>query len=87
MRPGARIYLVEPSSKHSKESHMSSYFAEIPAIPFEGPSSQNPLAYRYYQKDRMVLGKRMEDQLRFAVAYWHTFCGTGVDPFGPAGTG
>ena len=65
---------------------MSSYFAEIPAIPFEGPNSQNPLAYRYYQKDRMVLGKRMEDQLRFAVAYWHTFCGTGVDPFGTAGT-
>ncbi len=65
---------------------MSSYFAEIPAIPFEGPSSQNPLAYRYYQKDRMVLGKRMEDQLRFAVAYWHTFCGTGADPFGTGGT-
>jgi xylose isomerase len=62
---------------------MSSYFAEIPAIPFEGPNSQNPLAYRYYEKDRMVLGKRMEDQLRFAVAYWHTFCGTGGDPFGP----
>jgi len=63
---------------------MSSYFAEISAIPFEGPSSQNPLAYRYYQKDRMVLGKRMEDQLRLAVCYWHTFVGTGTDPFGGA---
>ncbi|HET6439055.1 MAG TPA: xylose isomerase [Anaeromyxobacter sp.] len=65
---------------------MPSYFAEIPSIPFEGPNSQNPLAYRYYQKDRMVLGKRMEDQLRFAVAYWHTFCGKGVDVFGVDGS-
>jgi xylose isomerase len=65
---------------------MTSYFAEIPAIPFEGPNSQNPLAYRYYDKNRMVLGKRMEDQLRFAVAYWHTFCGSGVDVFGTAGS-
>jgi len=63
---------------------MSSYFAEIPVIPFEGSNSDNPLAFRYYQKDRMVLGKRMEDQLRFAVCYWHSFCGTGSDPFGGA---
>jgi xylose isomerase len=61
---------------------MSSYFAEIPAIRYEGPDSQNPLAYRYYQKDRLVLGKRMEDQLRFAACYWHTFCWNGGDPFG-----
>jgi xylose isomerase len=61
---------------------MSSYFAEIPAIQYEGPDSQNPLAFRYYQKDRLVLGKRMEDQLRFAVCYWHTFCWNGGDPFG-----
>jgi xylose isomerase len=61
---------------------MASYFAEIPAVPFEGPGSQSPIAYRYYQKDRQVLGKRMEDQLRFAVCYWHTFCATGLDPFG-----
>jgi xylose isomerase len=59
-----------------------SYFSEVPAVRFEGPSSQNPLAFRYYQKDRLVLGKRMEDQLRFAVCYWHTFCATGLDPFG-----
>jgi xylose isomerase len=65
---------------------MTSYFAEIPAIPFEGPNSQNPLAYRYYDKNRLVLGKRMEDQLRFAVAYWHTFCGNGADVFGTAGS-
>jgi xylose isomerase len=65
---------------------MTSYFAEIPAVPFEGPNSQNPLAYRYYDKNRMVLGKRMEDQLRFAVAYWHTFCNKGGDVFGMSGT-
>ena len=66
---------------------MPSYFANIPAIKYEGPDSQNPLAFRYYHKDQMVLGKKMEDQLRFAVCYWHTFCGSGVDPFGvSAGT-
>jgi xylose isomerase len=62
---------------------MSTYFSEIPAIKYEGPNSQNPLAYRWYQKDQMVLGKKMEDQLRFAVCYWHTFCARGGDPFGP----
>lgn len=60
---------------------MPSYFANIPAIKYEGPDSQNPMAFRYYRKDQMVLGKKMEDQLRFAIAYWHTFCGSGVDPF------
>ena len=63
---------------------MASEYAEFPPIPFEGPSSENPLAFHYYQKDRMVLGKRMEDQLRFAVCFWHSFCGTGLDPFGGA---
>ena len=43
-------------------------------IRFEGPKSTTPLAFRYYDKDRVVLGKRMEDHLRFAVCYWHTFC-------------
>ena len=60
-----------------------SYFASIPPIQFEGAASQNPLAYRYYQKDRVVLGKRMEDHLRMAVCYWHTFCSEGADMFGP----
>jgi xylose isomerase len=63
---------------------MPSYFAEIEPIRFEGPESTRPLAYRWYDKDRLVLGKRMEDQLRFAVCYWHSFCGTGSDPFGGA---
>jgi xylose isomerase len=60
-----------------------SYFAETPPIRFEGAASENPLAYRYYDKDRVVLGKRMEDHLRMAVCYWHTFCSEGADMFGP----
>jgi len=60
-----------------------SYFADIPPIRFEGVGSSNPLAYRYYDKDRRVLGKRMEDHLRMAVCYWHTFCSEGADMFGP----
>jgi len=63
---------------------MSSYFAEIEPVRYQGPESREPLAYRWYDKDRLVLGKRMEDHLRFAVCYWHTFCGTGSDPFGSA---
>ena len=61
----------------------TSYFADIPPIRFEGADSVNPLAYRYYDKDRIVLGKRMEDHLRMAVCYWHTFCSEGADMFGP----
>ena len=60
-----------------------SYFAGIPPIRFEGADSENPLAFRYYDKDRVVLGKRMEDHLRMAVCYWHTFCSEGADMFGP----
>ncbi|CCQ75106.1 xylose isomerase [Magnetospira sp. QH-2] len=59
-----------------------SYFSQIPKIVHEGPDSDNPLAFRWYDPDRLVMGKRMEDHLRFAVCYWHTFCGTGLDPFG-----
>tara|TARA_R110002020_G_scaffold475934_3_gene714671 strand:+ start:20681 stop:22006 length:1326 start_codon:yes stop_codon:yes gene_type:complete len=60
-------------------------FGDIAPIRFEGPESENPLAYRYYNKDQMVLGKRMEDHLRMAVCYWHSFCWDGFDIFG-AGT-
>ncbi len=63
---------------------MPSYFADVEPIRFQGPEGRDPLAFRYYDKDRMVLGKRMEDHMRFAVCYWHTFCGTGSDPFGSA---
>ncbi len=61
---------------------MSSYFPEVQKIPFEGPQSKNPLAFRHYDPDEMVEGRSMSDWLRFSVCYWHTFRGTGVDPFG-----
>lgn len=61
---------------------MTGYFHGIPAVRFEGPSSTNEFAFRWYNPDEIVLGKRMEDQLRFAVAYWHSFAYQGGDPFG-----
>jgi xylose isomerase len=60
------------------------YFPDIPPIPFEGPDSRNPLAFKYYQPDRKIGDRTMEEHLRFSVAYWHTMTGTGVDPFGVA---
>ena len=61
------------------------YFAAFDTVRYEGPESSNDLAYRWYDKDRVVMGKRMEDHLRFAVCMWHTFCWPGSDVFG-AGT-
>jgi xylose isomerase len=61
------------------------YFAEFSAIAYEGPNSTNDLAYRYYDKNRVVLGKTMEEHLRLAVCFWHNFCWPGSDVFG-AGT-
>jgi len=61
------------------------YFAEIGPVSFMGPEATEELAYRWYDKDRVVLGKRMEDHLRFAVCMWHSFCWPGSDVFG-AGT-
>jgi xylose isomerase len=58
------------------------FFGDIGKIPYEGEESTNPLAFRFYQPDEIVLGKRMEDHLRFAVCYWHTFVWPGGDPFG-----
>ena len=62
---------------------MSQYFPNINKIEFEGESSRNPLAFRFYEENRIVAGKTMKEHMRFAVCYWHTFCGTGADPFGP----
>ncbi len=59
------------------------YFKGISKIQFEGRDSDNPLAFKWYDENRIIAGKTMKDHLRFAVAYWHTFCGTGADPFGP----
>ena len=61
---------------------MTGYFNGIPAIRFEGPESENDFAFRHYNPDEVVAGRRMEDHLRFAVAYWHSFAWPGGDPFG-----
>jgi xylose isomerase len=61
---------------------MTDFFNGIPKIAFEGPDSDNEFAFRHYNPDEMILGKRMEDHLRFAVAYWHSFAWPGGDPFG-----
>lgn len=58
------------------------FFGDVGKIPFEGPDSRNPLAFRFYDPNEMVMGKRLEDHLRFAVAYWHSFAWPGGDPFG-----
>ncbi len=59
------------------------YFKGIGEIKFEGKESDNPLAFKYYNPDQLVAGKSMRDHFKFAIAYWHTFCGQGSDPFGP----
>ena len=61
---------------------MSRYFDAIPQIKYEGPDSTNEFAFRHYNPDEIVMGKRLEDHLRFAVAYWHSFAWPGGDPFG-----
>ena len=58
------------------------YFPRIDTIAYEGPDSSNPLAFKFYDKDKIVAGKSLKEHLRFAVCYWHSFCGTGSDPFG-----
>lgn len=59
------------------------FFPGIGKIKYEGPKSDNPLAYKWYDENQVVSGKTMKDHLRYAVCYWHTFCNTGADPFGP----
>ena len=59
------------------------YFKGIDTIKFEGKESDNPLAFKYYNPSQVVAGKTMREHFKFAIAYWHTFCGQGADPFGP----
>ncbi len=59
------------------------YFPGIKKIAFEGADSDNPLAFKYYDENRVVAGKSMKEHFKFAVCYWHSFCGAGHDPFGP----
>jgi len=59
------------------------FFPTVDKIKFEGKDSGNPFAFKYYDENRIIAGKTMKEYFRFAIAYWHTFCGTGNDPFGP----
>ena len=60
-----------------------SHFPNIPAIAFEGPKTDNALAFRHYNPDEIIEGKSLSEHMRFSIAYWHAFRGTGSDPFGP----
>ena len=59
------------------------YFKGVGTIKYEGPESDNPFAFKYYDEKKVIAGKSMKDHFRFACAYWHTLCNTGGDPFGP----
>ena len=59
------------------------FYKGIGAISYEGKTSDNPFAFKFYNPDQMVMGKSMRDHFKFAIAYWHSFCGQGGDPFGP----
>ena len=61
---------------------MKQYFPNIEKIKYEGPASKNPLAFRYYDAERVVKGKKMKDWMKFAMAWWHTLCAEGTDQFG-----
>ncbi|MBR5519682.1 MAG: xylose isomerase [Clostridia bacterium] len=61
---------------------MSEIFVNLPYVKYEGPESQNPLAFKFYDADRVVLGKPMKEHLHFAMAWWHNMCATGTDMFG-----
>jgi xylose isomerase len=65
---------------------MSNYFKSIPQARYAGSDSKDPYTFKWYDKNRKVLGKTMQEQLRFAVCYWHSFCWNGFDPFGYDGT-
>jgi len=73
--------MAEPATKKAK-TNGGEHFPGIGKIKYEGPESKNLLAFRYYNPDEVILGKKMKDWCRFAVCYWHTFNGTmGTDPF------
>ena len=61
---------------------MTDFFKGIDPVPFKGPDSDDPMAFRFYERDRVVLGKPMREHLRMAIAYWHSFAWQGGDPFG-----
>ena len=61
---------------------MKTYFPNIDKILYEGPQSKNPLAFRYYDANRIVAGKKLSEWCKFAMAWWHTLCAEGTDQFG-----
>ncbi|MBR4519996.1 MAG: xylose isomerase [Paludibacteraceae bacterium] len=61
---------------------MKEYFPQLGKIAYEGPESKNPMAFHYYDAERVVAGKKMKDWMRFAMAWWHTLCAEGADQFG-----
>ena len=63
---------------------MTTYFPNIPVIKYEGPKTKNPLAFRFYDADRVIAGRPMKDHLKFALSWWHSLCGDGSDAFGGA---
>eukprot|EP01018_Ginkgo_biloba_P015161 Gb_01664 [translate_table: standard] len=77
--------LAEPGTESEFGTYQAwegEFFPGIPHIKYEGPSSKNPLAYKWYNAEEEIFGKKMKDWLRFSVAFWHTFRGNGGDPFG-----
>src|SRR5215203_7333304 len=70
------ILLFRLQTKHME------FFPNIKQIKYEGPQTDNPLAFRWYDENKLVAGKTMKEHFRFACAYWHSFCGSGADPFG-----
>ena len=61
---------------------MAEFFPGIPKIKYEGPQSDNPFAFKFYNPDEVVAGRKMKDHLRFSMAWWHTLCANGTDMFG-----
>ena len=61
---------------------MEEFFTNVPKVEYEGPKSTNPMAFRYYNPDEVINGKKMREHLKFALSYWHTMCGDGTDMFG-----
>ena len=64
------------------QTPVKKFYKNIPSVKYEGPESDNPFAFRWYDENKMIAGKTMKDHLRFACAYWHSFASSGADPFG-----
>jgi len=80
LRPRFPYFSPSPAGK----TPMAQFFPDVPHIEYEGPKSKNPLAFKHYDPEQKVEGKKLKDLMRYTVCYWHTFRGTGSDPFGSA---